>query len=419
MAGNERFQRILDEGKCIGCGLCASMFPGKLDMTLAASGYLRPAARGDLSAGETDAIYAVCPGVVQAGLPEELVDRDTIVDEVWGPYVRIDRAWAADPEIRFRAATGGVLTALCDYLIASGIAGAILHVAAGGARPTFGKAHISTSREAVLEGAGSRYGPAAPLAALGAMLDRGERFAVVAKPCDISAVRLLGRSDARIGDLITHFLTPVCGGIMPPFGMDAFLKRLGVAPEDVTGFSYRGNGCPGPSRVELKSGDAIERSYLDFWGSDSSMWHLPWRCKICPDGTGEAADIAAADTWPGGSPTQEMLDGDPGTNAILVRTRAGAELVKGAADAGYLVIEGPATTGDLDLWQPHQVRKKIASGARYEGMRRAGQLGIETIGLRTPALRARMDEAADRRETEGTTARIAIGKHRDDYGTES
>ncbi len=61
--------------------------------------------------------------------------------------------------------------------------------------------------------------------------------------------------------------------------------------------------------------------------------------------------------------------------------------------------------------------KKIASGARYDGLRRAGQLGIETIGLRTEKLRKRMDAETDRQQLEGTRARIAIGKHRDDFGT--
>lgn len=412
---NECFQRILDEGKCIGCGLCVSMFPDKLEMDLAPSGYLRPCVRQHLSRRETDAIYGVCPGVVQTGLAEGLVETAAVVDDVWGPYVRIDKAYAADPETRYKAATGGVLTALCDYLIASGAASAILHVTAGGVRPSFGQAHISINREAVLDGASSRYGPAAPLTALGTMLDRGEPFALVAKPCDISAVRLLGRTDPRIRELITHFLTPVCGGFMAPFGMDAFLKSIGITPDEVVAISYRGNGCPGPTRFELKNGEVIDKTYLEIWGTDTSTWHLPWRCKICPDGTGEAADVAAADTWPGGSPSEEALDGDPGTNAILVRTHAGAELVQAAVDAGYLILEGPAATSDLDLWQPHQVRKKIASGARFEAMQMAGQLGIRTIGLRTEALRARMDKETDSRELEGTRARIAIGKHRDDY----
>jgi len=416
---SDGIQRILDEGKCIGCGLCVAMFPDKLEMEVAASGYLRPAARQALSEDETAAVYAVCPGVVVTGLPEPLAGAAPHLDEVWGPYVRIDRAYAADPAIRHKAATGGALTALCNYLLASGTAAAVLHVAPGGARPAFGQAQVSESREALLAGAGSRYGPAAPLTALGAMLDRGVPFALVAKPCDISAVRLLGCSDPRVGDLITHFLTPVCGGIMPPFGMEAFLARQGIAPEEVAAVSYRGDGCPGPTRFVLKSGEVIEKTYLEFWGSDSSQWHLPWRCKICPDGTGEAADIAAADTWPGGSPAAETLDDDPGTNAVLVRTQAGAELLRGAVEAGYLVLEGSATPRDLDLWQPHQVRKKIASAARFEGLRRAGQLGIETIGLRSEKLRAHMDAETDRQQLEGTRTRIAIGKHRDDFGTAS
>ncbi len=419
MTANERFLRILDEGKCIGCGLCGSMFPNKLEMQVAATGYLRPVPRQDLSNDEAGAIYGVCPGIVHAGLPEDLVDTTTTVDEIWGPYIRIDKAYAADPETRYKAATGGALTALCDYLIASGTANAILHVRPGGERPSFGQPHISADREEVLAGAGSRYGPADPLTPLAMMLDRGEPFAVVAKPCDISAVRLLERSDSRVRHLITHLLTPVCGGFMPPSAMAAFLMRIGVDPVDVAAFSYRGNGCPGPTRIELKNGEVIERTYLDLWGADSSMWQLPWRCKICPDGTGEAADVAAADTWPGGSPTAEMLDEDPGSNAVLARTVAGAELAQDAADAGYLILERAATVQDLSLWQPHQVRKKIASGARYDGMRLAGQLGLETIGLRTEVLRARMDEDADRREADGTRQRIAIGKHRDDYNAAS
>ncbi len=419
MADNARFERITEEGKCIGCGLCASMLPGKLAMAVAPSGYLRPAASAALSEEETDAIYAVCPGLVQTGLPEELIGPETRLDEVWGPIVRIDMAYAADPESRHRAATGGALTALCDYLIASGEARAILHVAAGGARPSFGKPQVSEDHASVLAAAGSRYGPSDPLSALHALLDRGEPFALVAKPCDLSAVRLLGRREPRVGALITHFLTPVCGGFMPPFGMDAFLARNGIDPQEVAALSYRGYGCPGPTRITLRSGAVIDKTYLELWGSDASLWHLPWRCKICPDGTGEAADVAAADAWPGGAPTEEMMAEDPGTNVVIARSKAGAELVARAAEAGFLVLDGGATTADLDDWQPHQVNKKIASGARYQGLREAGQLGIETPGLRTAALRRRMDAETDRAQIEGAKQRIAIGKHRDDFGRES
>ena len=52
----------------------------------------------------------------------------------------------------------------------------------------------------MLEGAGSRYGPAATLVDFGDILDRGEPFALNAKPCDITAVRNLARLDPRVDE---------------------------------------------------------------------------------------------------------------------------------------------------------------------------------------------------------------------------
>ena len=46
---------------------------------------------------------------------------------------------------------------------------------------------------------------------------------------------------------------------------------------------------------------------------------MPFRCKICPDAIGDTADIAALDTWVGGSPKKE----DEGFNAAIVRTEKG------------------------------------------------------------------------------------------------
>lgn len=399
----------------MGCGLCASMFPDSLSMGVAGGGYLRPMPGRPLADEEVDSIYAVCPGIVQTGMPRDQVSNCANIDEVWGPWCRIDMVYATDPRTRFRAATGGALTGLAEFLLDSGAVESVLHVAAGGLRPPFGHAHISRSRDDVRAASGSCYGPAPPLEHLGRLLELGEKFAVVAKPCDISAVRLLGRSDERVKALVSHYLTMVCGGMMPPFGMNKFLVRIGIAPDDVAAVSYRGHGCPGPTRIELKNGDVIEKTYLEFWGTDSSKWHLPWRCKVCPDGTGEAADIAAADTWPGGAPTEEMMRSDPGTNVVIARTQAGMELVDDAVESGYLVRDGGATITQLNHWQGHHVRKKIASEARYEGMRNEGQLGIETVDLRNTLLRKRMAPETDLRQVNGAQARIRAGKHRDDY----
>ena len=110
---------------------------------------------------------------------------------------------------------------------------------------------------------------------------------------------------------------------------------------------------------------------------------------------------------------------DPGTNVVIARTKAGAQLLRNAIDAGFLASDGPAATADLNTWQPHQVRKKIASEARYDGMQAEGQLRIRTVNLRTDTLRKKLDTAADRAQIDGTRQRIVIGKHRDDFGQEN
>ena len=351
-------------------------------MTIAASGYEYPQVVGDLDHQTVDTIYDVCPGVHVEGLPEHLEDGGTHRDPVWGSYRRMVRAYAADPAVRFRAATGGALTALMLFLVETGRIAFALHAKASTTHPTFGERHLSFEPADVIEGAGSRYGPTATLVDVADILDRGAPFAFCGKPCDIAALRNVARHDPRVDDLVKYWLTPVCGGFLPPSSMRNFLATLGIDPEDLTALSYRGNGCPGPTRIETRDGRIIDKNYLDMWGDSEASWSLPFRCKICPDGIGEAADIAAADTWPGGSPTREGQDHDQGTNAVVARTEAGSELLQAAETAGYLSVEKKIGPEDMSLYQPHQVAKKLAAWARHVGLRSAGKLTPETKRLR-------------------------------------
>ncbi len=406
----ERLNAIVEQGLCIGCGLCQSVAPpGSISVRKTSTGYEAPVVTGTLDHATVDTIYDVCPGTRVDGLPAHLHDTATRIDPVWGPWQRIVRAWASDPVVRHRGSTGGVLTALAQYLLESGRVDVVLHVKASTTEPTFGEPTVSSTAAEVLAGAGSRYGPTAPLRHVADVLDRGQPLAFVAKPCDIAALRNWGRHDRRVDELVRYWLTPVCGGFGPPEFTDAFVERIGIDPDEVTGFHYRGNGCPGPTRVE--TADRVEeRHYLDYWGDDASQWSLPWRCKICPDGIGESADVAASDTWPGGSPTREGSRDDPGTNAVIARTAAGRELLEAAAAGGALTIETDITPDDLSVYQPHQVRKKYAAGPRHAALASVGRIAPATHGLRLAELADEMPVDFAVRQREGTLRRIAAGK---------
>lgn len=413
MTPAERLNRISEDAMCIGCGLCQSVAgPATVRMEIVENGYERPVVQGEeLTHEMVDRILDVCPGTRVEGLPEGEVNESTQSDLIWGAYQNMVLGHAKDPEVRHRGSTGGVLTALGMYVVDSGEVDFILHARASEQVPTFGERAVSETANAVLEGAGSRYGPTAPLVDVLEQLDRGRPFAFVGKPCDIAALRNLARVDGRVNTLVRYMLTPVCGGFMPPQGMSRFLEQdLGVDPEAVTGLRYRGFGCPGPTRVEMANGDVVEKTYTDFWGTDESMWVLPFRCKVCPDGIGEAADIAASDTWPGGSPDPETEGDDLGTNALVVRTQRGAELVARAIAAGYLQTTDTVDPRYMDSVQPHQRAKKLAVGARHEGLRAEGKTVPRTARLRLDALMAELGEDNRVFQRDGTRERVRIGK---------
>jgi coenzyme F420 hydrogenase subunit beta len=239
-----------------------------------------------------------------------------------------------------------------------------------------------------------------------ALLDRGEPFALIAKPCDIAAVRNLARIDPRVDRYLRYALTFVCGGASDLTKSEEVASGLGIAHEQLSLFRYRGNGCPGPARLETKDGRAFELTYQQMW-EDEATWRIQPRCKICPDAIGQSADLVASDVWPGGGPTGD----DAGFNGIIVRTARGLELYRAAVAAGaFVVAPRDISFRGFDDFQPHQVHKRRAVWARLAGMRAAGCAVPETVNLRLEEcarlnrVRENLDEArgARRRAHEGT-----------------
>ncbi|MEL7258907.1 MAG: coenzyme F420 hydrogenase/dehydrogenase beta subunit N-terminal domain-containing protein, partial [Pseudomonadota bacterium] len=195
---------VVENGLCIGCGLCQALAADRWVMRMNSEGRLRPAPVIQEDSKADAPILAACPGVIA-----EAEARGEKSDSVWGSYMHMHEAWAGDPDIRFRAATGGVLTALGVHLLRSGKAKFILHCAADSERPMRTRWVMSDTAEDVAARAGSRYGPSDTLAGLQVALDRGEPFAIIAKPCDAGAVRLRAKSDFKLKELLVAVLVMV------------------------------------------------------------------------------------------------------------------------------------------------------------------------------------------------------------------
>ena len=357
-------ESICRSGLCIGCGLCESVAGhDKVEMQLVAPGFLRPKQKARLEPEVVEKILDVCPGVhIDGGTAE----RTVFDDPVFGPGVSVWRGRAADDGVQFRAAAGGALTALGMYLLDSGKVDFVLHVGAAKEAPMQSERKLSFSAGEVLDGTASRYGPAAPLVDVTALLARGQRFAFIGKPCDVAALRNLARHDPRVGALVPCTLSISCAGVPKQQSSHDFLARHGMREDELETLRYRGHGWPGPTWARSRDGREAQESYLDMWFPYDRKWKTQFRCKICPDHTGEFADITSADDWPGGAP-----EGDEriGRSLVVARTRVGDALVREAVQAGYLLAEpAPEKMRAMHDTQGHQVRKKQGILARLVAM---------------------------------------------------
>ena len=255
----------MENGLCIGCGLCRAVAePGAIEMVMTPEGRERPIAVSTRQ-GDLDPHQRRLPGDAhrwsRPGASERLGDERP----AWGSLERLSIGHASDPEVRFRGSSGGVLTALGQFLLDSGRVKFVLHVGASRSLPMRTDRRLSFDAVSVLENAGSRYGPVAPLADFREILDRGEPFALIAKPCDVTAVRNLAKLDPRVGELMRYALAFVCGGASDLSKSEQALQRFGLREDELALFRYRGHGNPGMNRIETTDGRAFELTYRQMW----------------------------------------------------------------------------------------------------------------------------------------------------------
>jgi coenzyme F420 hydrogenase subunit beta len=349
-------QRVVKGQLCTGCGLCAAVSGGAIEMSSSAEGFNRPRQLAPLGSANETVIAEACPGAIVASWPSA-----PRLHPVWGPYHAVYTGHAVDADLRFKGSSGGAVTALAVHALNSGVVDRVIHVVANPDDPAGNLVRCSSSAAEVIEGAGSRYVSSSPLADIEKVLADGGSAAFIGKPCDVSALRRLALVDPRVDAHIPLMLAFFCAGIPSRRAVGRVLDALGVAPGDLAAFRYRGNGWPGKATATAKDGRVAQMSYEESWGDFLSK-DVQFRCKICPDAVGGTADIACADAWYGGEtgyPTFEELDG---RSLIVSRTARGQSVLDAAVAAGDVAIE-PLALGEIDLMQPSQAhRKRLVRG---------------------------------------------------------
>lgn len=313
---------------------------------------------------------SACPGARLAHAfdrSDRELDQSLLPD--WGPVYEVWEGYAGDAEIRRAGSSGGAASALALFAIERGGMYAVLHTAAREDVPYLNETVLSRSRTELLARTGSRYAPASPGEGLGRIESAPGPCVFIGKPCDVAGAAMAARARPALAEKLGLTIAFFCAGVPSTRGTLDLLKKVGVDdPDSVESIRYRGNGWPGRWTVRFRSPAGVleERSlsYEESWGFLTK--YVQWRCRLCPDHTGEFADIAVGDPW-----YRPVEPGEPGKSLIVARTPRGREFLHAAAAAGYIVLE----TRDASLLprsQPNLLRARGAVWGRLLALRLAG-----------------------------------------------
>ncbi|MET3528120.1 Coenzyme F420 hydrogenase/dehydrogenase, beta subunit C-terminal domain [Phenylobacterium koreense] len=353
--------RVLRGELCTGCGLCASVAGPAIGMEVVPPGYNRPRQAAPISDEAEQVIAQTCPGAVVTPW-----SKDEQIDPCWGPWRQVLTGHATDETVRYEGSSGGVLTALLIHALATGLVDRVIHVRADPHSPTRNIITCSRTAEEVLTGAGSRYTGSSPLAGIDQALSQGGAIAFVGKPCDVSALRSFATLDPRVDQHVRLMLSFFCGGMPSHDGVLRILAKLGVEPQEVAAFRYRGQGWPGTAAATTHDGRVEKMSYAASWGDHLSK-EVQFRCKICPDAVGGAADIACADAWYGDERGYPSFAEQDGRSLILARTEVGERLLADASGAAVISTQA-IDIGEIGLMQPAQANRKRLVRARVAAL---------------------------------------------------
>ena len=194
-----------------------------------------------------------------------------------------------------------------------------------------------------------------------------EKYLFIGKPCDVGAVRQMQQHNPKLRDNIPYVVSFMCAGTPSLIGTEQVLEKLGVERAQVSTFRYRGDGWPGLAKATLENGEERSMTYNDSWGKVLNR-HLQTRCKICPDGIGEFADIVCADGWEGDEKGYPSFAEREGSSLILVRSAKGLTLLRNAEALGVVKAEAFDKSGIAAI-QPFQFYRRTTIAPRLLAMR--------------------------------------------------
>jgi len=334
----ETVSDIRDSGLCTQCGTCIALCPfNAIKMIKSNSkGVYLPLIDKE-ACKNCGLCVKCCPGHF-VDLKELGKFFDSQHSDIYlGRYLSCWVAHANDYKIRYNSASGGIVTQLLVFMLEKGLIDGALVIKMKEDRPLEPLPFIAKTKQEIIYASKSKYCPVPANIALKKVLKEDGRFAVVGLPCHIHGIRKAELLNPELRKKIVLHVSLMCSHMVNFLGTEFILNKLHIPKEQVSSLSYRGKGWPGAMKIKLENKCSIRLplvgSWNSYWSIFSSFFFIPTRCTLCPDQTGELADISLGDAW-----LPELKSDKVGKSIIITRTRAAENMLLNMASSKVISL---------------------------------------------------------------------------------
>jgi coenzyme F420 hydrogenase subunit beta len=248
--------------------------------------------------------------------------KDYFVEPVIGTYI----GYANDPDIRQQAQSGGVVTALLQYLLDKKLVdGAVVNMFNSNLRRP--EAICVDSKEEIREAAGSHFAQTPVVKTI--FENRQKRLAAVLLGCQAESLNLIEKNAINEKSTLEYKIGLVCGGQQSGLAIDDLIAQCKSGDTDEFRFRFRFRfkdknfgGWPGDVKITTYKNDYRLPSQKRLAIRPLYECH---RCVCCYDQLNKYSDIVFGDPW--GIPLENENDG---YTIIIVRTEKGMNLLENA-----------------------------------------------------------------------------------------
>ncbi|MFC6716495.1 Coenzyme F420 hydrogenase/dehydrogenase, beta subunit C-terminal domain [Natrialbaceae archaeon GCM10025810] len=255
------------------------------------------------------------------------------------------RAPRADASAVESGQDGGVVTALLADLIEAGDLDGAIVARESDEEPLKGEATLATSREDLLEAAGSVYNQTMALGQIDDLLAEADletddpRLAFVGTPCMIQGASALERYGHESADPIALTVALMCTRTFEHERLLSTVSDFGVDPADVAKLDVTG----GVLTATDEDGETLLEADVDAFSAAGLRG-----CDECSDFVGGAADVSAG-----------SVGTDEGWTTVVVRTERGREAWERADGLESTEIDVPEAMDRLADWNRRRARSIV------------------------------------------------------------